>query len=135
MDQEPLVDEKVQAGERFLQEFRKTYPVEAAVWARLSDTGHWCLYVVSPAITDDNFDIAYAEVVRIAAAMRDPDFDPFQVRLGRMDEDLAKFAIEMKRRYDAKSLIHFDSGVSGTVTGLNVLEVGIYPQLMTTPTT
>jgi hypothetical protein len=133
MDQESLVKESVDAGWRFLQEFNKAYHVEAAVWARPADTGQWCLYVVSPEITDENFDIAYAEVIRIAALLRDPHFDPFRVRLGRMDQDLAKFAIEMKRRYDTKSLIHFDSGVSGTVSGMSVSEVSIYPLPVTTP--
>ena len=79
MDQGPLVTEQINAGARFLGAFQKYLPVQAAFWLKDSEEDAWSLYVASDQITDDNFDVAYGEVVQIAGALQDPWFDPFQV--------------------------------------------------------
>src|SRR5262245_4602291 len=91
MDQGPLVAEQIAAGARLLREFQKYVPVESAFWLKESDTGAWYLYVASEQITDDNFDLAYDEVIRIWEMLRDPWFDTFQVKVIGADHPLAKF--------------------------------------------
>ena len=72
MDHEPLVKEQIDAGARFLREFDKYAPVRVAFWLKESDRQYWHLYVASDEITDDNFDLAYGEVIRIAGELRSP---------------------------------------------------------------
>jgi hypothetical protein len=61
-----LVDEQIEVGAQFLSEFCKYRPVQSAFWYKDSDEGEWYLYVASDQITDDNFDVAYEEVGRVA---------------------------------------------------------------------
>src|ERR1700740_3571899 len=98
MDQGPLVIDQIDAGARFLGEFQKYVPVKVAFWLKESDEGEWSLYVASDQITDDNFDVAYGEVLRIAGQLRDSLFNPFQVKLIGADDPLAKAALDSKRR-------------------------------------
>jgi hypothetical protein len=124
MDQGPLVTEKTDAGARFLVEFQNQYPVLAAFWLKDSDYRNWNLYIASEQITDDNFDIAYGEVVRIAGEMQDPWFDMFQVKVIGADDRLAKAAVELQRRYPGRSPARLGSGTFG---GVEVDEVYVYP--------
>jgi len=81
MDYEPLVTERIEAGARFLREFDKYAPVSAAFWLKESERRFWHLYIASDEITDENFDLAYGEVVRIARELRDPWFDSLRVKV------------------------------------------------------
>jgi hypothetical protein len=130
MDQGPLVIDQIDAGARFLGEFQKYVPVQAALWVKDSDEGEWYLYVASDQITDDNFDLAYGEVLRIAGAIRDPWFDPFQVKLIGVDDPLAKAALEIHRRYPGRTPTWFHGKTFG---GVVVDEVYIYPSPIPAP--
>ena len=66
----------IDAGARFLGEFEKYNPVQNAFWLKESDEGEWSLYVASDKITDDNFDVAYGEVLRIAGEFATPSSTP-----------------------------------------------------------
>src|SRR5260370_31574598 len=99
MDQGPLVSEQIEAGAGLLGEFRKYVPVQTAFWLKESEEGEWYLYVVSDQITDDNFDVAYGEVARLAGTIEDPWFDPFQVKLIGQDDPLARAVADLYRRY------------------------------------
>ena len=124
MDQSPLVIDQFEAGARFLGEFQKYVPVNAAFWLKESEEGEWILYVASDRITDDNFDVAYGEVLRIAGQLGDPLFNPFQVKLIGADDPLAKAALDINRRYPAPIASRFQGKVFG---GLPVEELYIYP--------
>jgi hypothetical protein len=124
MDQGPLVSQQIDAGAKFLGEFQKYLPVQSAFWLKESDEGEWNLYVVSDQITDDNFDVAYGEVLRIAGAIRDPWFDPFQVKLLGQDDPLAKAILDVQRRYPGRIPTRFHGKALG---GRSVEEVVIYP--------
>jgi hypothetical protein len=132
MDQGPLVIDQIDAGARFLGEFQKYTPVLAAFWLKESDEGEWNLYVASDKITDDNFDVAYGEVIRISGELRDPLFDPFQVKLIGPDDPLAKAALDIHRRYPGRVATRFHSKVFG---GLQVEEGYIYPSPIPVPAT
>ncbi len=124
MVQGPLVIDQIDAGARFLGEFEKYNPVQNAFWLKESDEGEWSLYVASDKITDDNFDVAYGEVLRIAGELRDPLFDPFQLKLIGANDPLAKAALDIHRRYPGRVATHFNGKVFGD---LEVQELYIYP--------
>ena len=124
MDQGPLVTEQIDAGARFLAEFQKYLPVQSAFWLKDSDEGTWNLYVASDQITDDNFDVAYGEVVRIAGQLKDPWFDPFQVKLIGANDPLAQAARELRQRYPGRTSTRFHGKLFG---GVSVEEVYLYP--------
>ncbi len=128
MDQSSLVNDLVAAGERFVREFEKHYPIDAALWVKPNDTGRWSLYIVSPAIDGDSKHAAYQEVVRIGAAMNDPNFSLFQVTLGTVSDDLARFASDLRQQYPGR-VIYRESGIRGTLNGRSVDEVRIYPAI------
>jgi hypothetical protein len=132
MDQNPLVIDQFDVGGKFLGEFQKYVPVNAAFWLKESAEGEWILYVASDQITDDNFDVAYGEVLRIAGQLRDPLFDPFQVKLIGADDPLAKAALDLNRRCSGPVATRFHGKMFG---GLPVEEVYIYPSPKPVPTT
>ncbi|OWK36493.1 hypothetical protein [Fimbriiglobus ruber] len=132
MDQGPLVIDQLDAGARFLDEFQKYVPVQAAFWLKESDEGEGSLYVASDKITDDNFDVAYGEVLRIAGVLHDPHFDPFQVKLIGADDPLAKAALDVHRRYPGRTASRFYGKVFG---GLPVDEVYLYSSPIPVPAT
>ncbi len=93
MDQGSLVKEQFDVGARFLREFGRYAPIVVAFWLRDSENGRWALYVASDRVSDTNRDLAYGEIIRIAGEMKNPNFDPFQVRLLRMGDPMVKAAL------------------------------------------
>jgi hypothetical protein len=132
MDQGPLVIDQIDTGARFLGKFQKYAPVQTAFWLKESDEGEWNLYIASDKITDDNFDVAYGEVLRIAGVLGDPIFDPFQVKLIGADDPLAKAALDIHRRYSGPVATRFHGKIFG---GIPVEEVYIYPSPIPVPAT
>jgi len=130
MDQGPLVSEQIDAGARFLGEFQKYLPIQAAFWLKDSEEGAWNLYVVSDRITDDNFDVAYGEVLRIAGQLQDTWFDPFQVKLIDVNDSVAQAALDIQRRFHGKVPTRFREMTFG---GVSVDEVYIYPSPIPVP--
>jgi len=100
MDQELLVKEQVEAALRFLREFSKYAPIKSAAWLRETDSGRWYLYVVSDSITDQNVDVAYGEVLRIAGALEKPRIDPFRVRIIAGNSSVADRILEIQQRHE-----------------------------------
>jgi len=131
MDQGPLVSEQIEAGAAFLREFQKSFPVRVAFWLKDSDSGERYLYVASEQITDDNFDVAYLDVARIATEIQDPWFDPFRVKVIGDEDPLAKAALEAQRRHAGRGgHVRLYGHVFG---GLAVDEVYLYPATTLTP--
>jgi hypothetical protein len=131
MDQGPLVKEQIDAGARFLTEFQKYAPVQATFWLKESDEGEWYLYVASDQITDDNFDLGYGEVARLNVALKDPWFDPFQVKLIGMGDPLAQAALDHLRRFPGRGPARVHGETFGSVA---VDEVYLYPSPLPVPT-
>src|SRR5579872_1354770 len=124
MAQGALVTEKIEAGAGFLKRFGKFAPIEAAFWLKADEDDFWKLNVWSYEITDANFDLAYGEVLRLARAIANPNFDPFEVTLLRGGTELAQAAIDIHKQYPAKTAAHFQNRVFG---GKTVAEVYVYP--------
>jgi hypothetical protein len=125
MAQNPLVNEIIVEGARFLERFDKSYPVAAAFWLKDREVSRWYLYVLSPKIHDEDIRDAYGEVLRITKEMTEPYFDPFQIKLLKMDNKIVEFAREMQRRYPGR--IVADSYVP-TFVGVDVEGLYFYPQ-------
>ncbi len=129
MDQGPLVSEQIDAGARFLREFQKYVPVQTAFWLKDSEEGEWYLYVASDRITDDNFDVAYEEVARIAGTIRDPWFDPFQIKVIGTDDPLAKGVEDLLRLCPRRPARFRDTPLGG----VSAAEVYVYPSPLPVP--
>ena len=125
MDQGPLVREKIDAGAKFLKLFQRYAPIRAAFWLKpAEDDGRWNLYLWAEEFTDQNFDLAYGEVLRLARTLQDPNFDPFEVRILRGKNALAQAAVDIYKRYPAKIATHYNGRSFG---GISVDGVYIYP--------
>ena len=81
MDQEPLVNEQIDAGRKFIDEFDKCIPVRAAFWLKVNEDSGWYLHVASDQITDENIDVADADVAKAFRTVDDPNLDVFQAKL------------------------------------------------------
>jgi hypothetical protein len=104
MVHEPLVTERIEAGARFLREFDKYAPVSAAFWLKENERRFWHLYVASDEITDENFDRAYGEMVRITREFRDPWLDSSRVKVIGTDDPKAREALARQRLYPGRAL-------------------------------
>ena len=60
------------------------------------------LYIASDDINDNNFDVAYAEVLRKLSGKKSQWLDPFQVKLVNSSDPIARNAIEIRDRYPAR---------------------------------
>ena len=129
MDQEPLVDEQVEAGALFLRELQRTLPVQFAFWLLKSADGGWRLHIVSDQVTDENLDVGYRKIGRAAQTINDPWFDVFQVKLIEADHPLAQAAADVWQRYPTWKGGRFP----GDKFGKGVEGVYLYPQPVTTP--
>jgi hypothetical protein len=126
MDQGPLVSERIVAGEQFIKEFDKTYPVQIAFWLK-KPASRWHLHVASSKLSDGKMD-AYAEVRRIIREMKNPHFGSFQVKLHRMTDSPVQRALEIQRWHEAPTGHVFPADVFGN---LEVEAAYIYPPLKT----
>ena len=88
------------------------------------DDRPWRLYLWSDQFTDENFDLAYAEVLRLAPLIDDPNFDPFEVTILRGKNSLADAAVELYERHPAPVPTRFHGRTFG---GIGVEEVYVYP--------
>jgi hypothetical protein len=128
MDQGPLVIEEIDAGGRFLEEFVKTVPVLAAFWLRANEGDAGYLYVASDQINDDNIKEVYGEVGRIAGEMRDPNFDPFRVKLIKRSDPLTGAAMQYLERFPGRIPTRLRQRNFGRI---GTEEVYIYPSTVT----
>jgi hypothetical protein len=124
VDQKPLVTEQIDAGEHLIREFIKWMPVQAAFWLRESDSDEWYLYLASDRINDSNFDLAYAEVLRIVPAGHSLWLDPFQVKVVGTETQVARVALDFMKKYPGKFPTRYKGGQFGD---LSSDEVVMYP--------
>jgi hypothetical protein len=124
MDPSPLVTEWIEAGARFLTEFDRYRPVQSAFWLKGSEEGHWWLYVASEQITDENFDVAYEEVIDVLDRLQECSFDVMRVKVIGANDRLAKAALELRRRYPGARPVRIFGEIFG---GISVEEVYLYP--------
>lgn len=124
MGQNPLVNELIEAGARFLEEFEKRYPVAVAFWLKGRDESSWNLHIASEKISDAKIREAYGEVHRIPAQLKDVYFDPFDVILRQMDDPIVQYALDSQRRFPARLATVFNVP---TFEGVEVEGMYLYP--------
>jgi len=122
------VIEEIEAGKKFIDEFDKYAPVQAAFWLKASEDSGWYLYVASDQITDENFDVAYGEVGRLSKTILDPNFDLFRVKLIGVDDPLARAALDRYQHLPARIPTRVRDGHFG---GMSVEGVYLYPPPVT----
>jgi hypothetical protein len=127
MDQIALVTEQVDDGRKLLERLvREGIGVTAACWLRTPDDGQWFLYIASPVVDDDPIE-AYRRVHRVIRQMPHPFWvDPFDVKLIRPTSPIARAALEIRRLYPAKDVIHY-AYRRPEETDLGAEEAYIYP--------
>lgn len=128
MDQGPLVIEEIDAGAELIREFNKYAPVSVAFWLKATDDDRRYLYIASDQITDDNFDLAYGEVLRIVQNITSVYIylDPFRVKIVSTDDPLAQAALEIIQRFPGRLATQYGGRFFG---GMTVDGVYIYPPL------
>ena len=124
MDSNALVIEQIKAGEGLIEKLRSYLRVEAAFWLNPADEGQWALYIASPEIDKNNFDLAYGAVIRVAQEMKTPYIDPFQVRIIRVSDPLTQAAIKANQKYPGNIATRVRGKPFG---GTPVEEAYIYP--------
>jgi hypothetical protein len=124
MDQEPLVNEQIEAGRKFIDEFDKYIPVRAAFWLKAGEDSGWYLHVASDQITDENIDVAYGDVAKAFRTVDDPNLDVFQVKLISTNDPFARAALDLYERSKARVPIHIRGRSFG---GMGVEGAYVYP--------
>src|SRR6266699_5844092 len=94
MVQGSLLMEQIEAAARFLREFEKSTPIVVAFWLKEAEDGQWYLYVASDRFNKGKLGGAYGDVLRIAQEMKEPYFEPFQVKLVGLSEATVQAALE-----------------------------------------
>lgn len=122
MDQITLV--KKDAGEQFVSEFGKIFPIKAAFWLKITDQTLWYLYVTSEQFNTANRQAAYAEVFRAVKQVQDAYFDPFWVKLVNPDEPLVEAVTAIQDRHRGPFPIEYNDPQLG---GFGIDGAYIYP--------
>ena len=124
MGEEFLVDEQKDAGADFVREFNDFVPVSVACWIIPAESDDVFLYIASDDINDNNFDVAYGEVLRKLSSKKSQWLDPFQVKLVNSSDPIAHDAIEIRDSYSAPLATHY-GGTS--IGGMSIDYAYIYP--------
>jgi hypothetical protein len=130
MDTSPLVMDEIDAGAEFLKQLHAYQPVKAACWLREGEDEERYLYVALEGLTEDNFDVAYGEVLRITAAMKEHYLDPFRVKLISKSDPVARAVMDIYRRFPGRIPTRFNGRVFGERA---VAEIYIYQEFQTKP--
>lgn len=125
MDQEPLVREEIDAARKFLDELGKRLPFAAAFWLK-PEEGPWSLYVAADRVSREGMGPVYDVAGEAAAAIDDPNFDLFRVKLIGARHPLAKAAREFYRRRPSEIPVYIRDGSFG---GMGVDGVYLYPPM------
>jgi hypothetical protein len=107
MDQVTLVTERVDEGRKLLKRLAQAgVEITTACWLKTHDDGEWYLYIATP-LTDEDPIKAYRRVHLIIRDMPGPHWiDPFDVKLVSPTSPVAKTALEIRRRFPTKDVMH-----------------------------
>ncbi len=117
------VTEQIDAGADFIRDFNDYIPVSVACWISPAESDDLFLYIASDDIDDNNFDVAYGEVLRKLSDKKSQWLDPFQVKLVNSSDPIARNAIEIRDRYPARQPIKYDGSSLG---GMSIDSAYIY---------
>ena len=124
MNQAPLVTKEINAGAELFRQLEKSFPLQAAFWAKDSDGGPWYLHIASDQFRAGDQGAGYQEVLRLAWEMASPHLDAMQVKLIPTSHPMAQAAMEINRRFPARVPTRFGDRSFG---GVSVEGVYVYP--------
>ncbi len=124
MGEEILVNEQIDAGADFVRDFNDYVPVSVACWVIPAESDNVFLYIASDGIDDNNFDVAYGEVLRKLSGKKSQWLDPFQIKLVNSSDPIAHDAIEIRNRYPASLATRYGGSSIG---GMSINRAYIYP--------
>ena len=125
-----LVIEQIEAGAELIREFDKYASLRTAFWLKESGDGDWYLHLVSDRIDDSNFDLAFAEVLRLTRSQPTPWLDPYQVKVAGIDDPVAKDVLGLQPKASGKFATRLRHLRLGNVTAD---EIYIYPLPVSIP--
>jgi hypothetical protein len=98
MDQNTVVTEQLDAGERLIQELRNSgLASTAAFWAKPNEEVRWFLYLASPVVDSQGLAAAYRAVHDAIRRLHSPWIDPFDVRVISPGDPMARHAEALTR--------------------------------------
>lgn len=98
MVEELLVNERIDAGRKFVEKFNEFKAIDVAFWVVTPDSENAFLYIASDGINDSNFDVAYGEVLELVKKLEPTDrmwVDPFQIKVVNPKEPIAQAALDV----------------------------------------
>ncbi len=95
MDQEPLVKEQIDAGERIAQAAGERIPLRAAFWLKDAEDGRWVFYLATDSDPYEGFDKAFP----LLQAEQGVWSDEFRFRVVGTDDSAARDVLEIQRTY------------------------------------
>jgi hypothetical protein len=123
MDQNTLVDPRIKAGAEFLIKLQQKFTLLGAFWLEAPGATGADLLVVAKEITDENIDVGYGEVLRIAQEMNNPWLDVFQVKLVDARDPLVQDVMKVYDRYPGGVPTRFPP----TTRGAGEERIYVYP--------
>ena len=130
MGQATLVIEEKDAGKDLIDRMGEIWPIQVAFWLKPAESSQWYLYIVAEGIDDSNVDRGYREVLRRVQDMQTPYLDPFQVKLIKADDPLARAVMEVHHRYPGRLGINYNGRNLG---GMSIEGAYLYPLSNTSP--
>lgn len=124
MGQGVLVTEDTEAGAELVRRLDRFTPVKAAGWVKDVEKSNWHLYMASDAFDGETLRPAYAEVMKLAAELPGPEFDPFLVNLVPTRDPIARDLLGLYQEYPGLTATHLGATYFG---GRVVDGVYVYP--------
>lgn len=130
MAEDILVERKIEAADNLLSYLQANgFDIAAACWVK-EESGLWYLYIASRIVDANGASEAYRELSRLLRKNSNPWIDPFEIKLIKTDEPLAKEIQDLHRRYP--ELFNTRNRLR-ELGGMNVGEARIYPPVLSTP--
>lgn len=126
MDQEVLVENRIDDGQRLLAELVKvSFDVTAACWVKTSDEGLWYLSIGSDAVKPGQVGDAYVTVYDCLLRIPDASLSLSDIKLVPATNALTKDVVEIRDRHAGRVPTRFHGKRLGRVA---IEEAYIYPQ-------
>jgi hypothetical protein len=127
MDTQTLVDDQIQAGQRFITLLvRNNFDVKVACWVKTSEEDDWFLYVASGEVDKKGLAEAYREAYRVLESVDIPWITASQLKLVRSDNPIVA---------DVQETQHLLTAAFPTIShrlqlgNISTQEVYIYPDV------
>jgi len=125
MDQELLVDYRVEDGQKLIAELvRSGFDVTAAFWVHTPDDDLWQLYIASDSVDSNKIGDAYGILYGCLQRIATPSISISEVKLVRPSNPIARDALAIRARYRGRVPTKFKGERFG---GLSIDEAYIYP--------